>query len=311
MKLDQILAQHFYAQKKLSLQGIGVFTIDSDVVLPAENEKDVVLPKEAIQFVYNAKVEEDESLINFIVQQTRKIKPLASADLDSYLMLGRQFLNIGKPFKIEGIGTLEKNQRGDYTFVQGIYTHSKVDAQPTELREKLEEDISFASESATKPSGKKGLLITAAIVLVGLLGGTLWYFMNKNNTVDNTTVSNIPAIQPATNIIDTTKKDTTKNLVVVNDSLKPAVTNIATTSTNAGDGMGTFNIVIKEYTNYAMALKSFNRLTSYGHKLVLKTTDSVNYKLVMPIYKPLSDTTLVRDSVKKQLFGGSPYVLLN
>jgi hypothetical protein len=308
MKLDQILAQHFYAQKKLTLQGIGVFTLDSDVILPAENEKEVVLPKEAIQFVYNAKVEEDESLINFIVQQTRKIKPLASADLDSYLMLGRQFLNIGKPFKIEGIGTLEKNQRGDYAFVQGIYTHSKVDAQPTELREKLEEDISFASEGTAKQGGKKGLLITAAIVLFGLLGGTLWYFMNKNNTVETTSIA---TVQPTVTVIDTTKKDTTNAVVIKNDSLKKDTTIPTVTTPVVTSGMGTFNIVIKEYTNYALALKSFNRLTSYGHKLVLKTTDSVNYKLLMPIFQPLSDTALARDSVKKQLFGGSPYILLN
>ena len=45
----------------------------------------------------------------------------ASADLDSYLVLGKQFLNIGKPFIIEGLGVLEKSQQGDYEFRQGFF----------------------------------------------------------------------------------------------------------------------------------------------------------------------------------------------
>ncbi|MFN8244987.1 MAG: hypothetical protein U0T56_01200 [Ferruginibacter sp.] len=37
--------------------------------------------------------------------KTRKIKPLATSDLESFTMLGKQFMNIGKPLILEGLGT--------------------------------------------------------------------------------------------------------------------------------------------------------------------------------------------------------------
>ena len=66
------------------------------------------------------KPSEDNDLIDFIVQNTKKIKPLASADLDSFLTLGRQFLNIGKPFTIQNLGTLEKLKSGDLNLNPGL-----------------------------------------------------------------------------------------------------------------------------------------------------------------------------------------------
>src|SRR6476619_97240 len=107
MKIEQLLVQHFYIAKQVTLQGIGTFTLSPDFIVPAETDKDIVLPENAVSFQYNPRATEDEALIDYIVQQTRKIKPLASADLESYLVLGKQFLNIGKPFKIEGVGILE------------------------------------------------------------------------------------------------------------------------------------------------------------------------------------------------------------
>ena len=110
MKLEHLLIQYFYTSKELSLQGIGKFLLSQDLVLPADTEKEVVMPENAIGFEYNIKSTEDEGLISYIVENTKKIRPLASADLDSFLTLGKQFLNIGKPFKIEGIGTLDKQE---------------------------------------------------------------------------------------------------------------------------------------------------------------------------------------------------------
>ena len=175
MKIEQLLVQHFYNNRAITLQGMGTFELSPDFVLPMENDKDVVMPENVIKFIYNPKATEDESLIDFIVQQTRKIKPLASADLDSYLVLGKQFLNIGKPFKIEGVGILEKNMAGDLEFSQGHYTSSKMEAAPVTLREKSEEDISFAAtRPRTENKGKKALLIIVSILLLALIGWGAW-----------------------------------------------------------------------------------------------------------------------------------------
>ena len=117
LKIEQVLVQQLYSNKKITLQGIGSFSLDSSVSLPVDSEKGMVIPENAISFNYNPKEGEDEALIDAIVKHTKKIKPLASADLDSFLMLGRQFLNIGKPFTIEGLGTLDKAQTGELVFI--------------------------------------------------------------------------------------------------------------------------------------------------------------------------------------------------
>ena len=101
MKIEQLIVQYLYSHKKVTFQGIGTFKLDPSVALPAENEKDkdFVMPENAFQYEYNLKAEEDEGLVQYIVQHTRKILPLASADLESYAILAKQFLNIGKPLR--------------------------------------------------------------------------------------------------------------------------------------------------------------------------------------------------------------------
>ncbi len=297
MKIEQLLVQHFYNTKTVTLQGIGTFTLSPDFIMPMDSDKDIVLPENAVSFKYNSRATEDESLIDYIVQQTRKIKPLASADLESYLMLGSQFLNIGKPMKIEGIGVLEKNQLGEYQFLQGQFINTKTEQAEIKLKEKSREEISFGNE-AKPAANKKTIAIVAAIVIVAFISLAAWYFFtNKEDAVTESGVEQtLPTVSP---LQDTSKIDTNKIAAQLNpDSILPV--------TPQANGY-TFKVVIKNYPSLFLAQKSYNRLTSYGYKLLLYTADSVIYKVAMPLTKPLVDTTRARDSVKI-LFGGKPYI---
>ncbi len=297
MKIEQLLVQHFYNTKTVTLQGIGTFTLSPDFIMPMDSDKDIVLPENAVSFKYNSRATEDESLIDYIVQQTRKIKPLASADLESYLMLGSQFLNIGKPMKIEGIGVLEKNQLGEYQFLQGQFINTKTEQAEIKLKEKSREEISFGNE-AKPAANKKTIAIVAAIAIVAFISLAAWYFFtNKEDAVTESGVEQtLPTVSP---LQDTSKIDTNKIAAQLNpDSILPV--------TPQENGY-TFKVVIKNYPSLFLAQKSYNRLTSYGYKLLLYTADSVIYKVAMPLTKPLVDTTRARDSVKI-LFGGKPYI---
>ena len=301
MKIENLLVQHFYNAKEVTLQGVGTFKLSPDFVLPPENDKDLEIPDNAISFQYNSRATEDDALIGYIVQQTRKMKPLAAADLDSYLVLGKQFLNIGKPFKIEGLGMLLKNQQGEYEFTQGHSFHTKSEsAAPPTLKEKHDdEDISFTSESKSSVSGKKWLLIAAIIVGLGMTGAAAWYFLTKNKNKPEQ-VTETPSVKP----------DSTQAVNPAADSLNrkaDSATTAAPVTTNTGY---TFKIVIKNYPSLLLAQKAYDRLTGYGHKLLLYTSDSVTYKVALPMNSPLSDSTHARDSVRQLLFGGNPYVEL-
>lgn len=301
MKIENLLVQHFYSAKEVTLQGVGTFKLSPDFVMPPENDKDLEIPDNAITFQYNSRATEDDALIGYIVRQTRKMKPLAAADLDSYLVLGKQFLNIGKPFRIEGLGMLLKNQLGEYEFTQGHSFHAKSEpAAPPTVKEKHEdEDISFASESRSSLSGRKGLLIAAIIVGLGMTGAAAWYFLTRNKNKPEQ-VTETPAVKP----------DSTQAIKLAADSLNSKADS-ATTTVPATINTGyTFKVVIKNYPSLLLAQKAFNRLTGYGHKLLLYTSDSVTYKVALPMNSPLSDTTRARDSVRQLLFGGNPYVEL-
>lgn len=298
MKIEQLLVQHFYNAKKVTLQGIGTFTLSPDFVLPPDSDKDIVLPENAVSFEYNPKATEDDALVNYIVQQSRKMKPLASADLESYIMLATQFLHIGKPLKIEGIGMLEKSQVGGYQFIPSQFINTKVEDATVQLKEKEREDVSFANEAKPAVVNKKLVAIIAAVIVIAGISWAAWYFLTTKSNTPSVEANASEQVTPAAT--DTTKMDSTK-LQQKPDSI---VQQVPVTAPGY-----TFKVVIKNYPSLVLAQKAYDRLTRYGYKLLLYTADSVTYKVAMPLTKPLVDTAHAKDSVRI-LFGGKPYVEL-
>lgn len=293
MKIEQLLVQHFYNTGEVTLQGMGTFTLSPDFVAPRENDKDAQIPDNAISFKYNPKAAEDEALIDFIVQQTRKMKALATADLDSYLVLGKQFLNIGKPFKFEGMGMLVKSQQGDLEFVKGNAFHTKMETSPAALKEKTEKaEISFASDNKAAPGNKKGLLLTALVIGLALTGITAWYFFVRNSA-ENITAA--PVIKT-----DNTKVATVKPDTAVLTATKPGV---------AGDGFS-FKVVFMVTTDSAAAAVRMNGLIKRNHKVIMYTKDSLFYRLAEPFTLPLADTSRVKDSLNSYYYSGKAFIEL-
>lgn len=288
MKIEQLLVQHFYNNRQVTLQGMGTFTLSPDFVMPKDNDKDVEIPEHAILFEYNPRATADDDLINFIVQQSHKMKSLAAADLDSYLVLGKQFLNIGKPFRIEGMGMLVKNQQGDLEFTKGNAFHSRPEASPVALKEKAETDISFASESRTTNKNKKGLLIILLVIGLGLTAVTAWYFLTMKN---NETAP--PQIAEDTMQTDTVVKDT-----VALAPPQPVVPD---------DGY-TFKVVFMVTPDSAAAAAKMNTWVSRGHKVIMYKQDSVNYRLAEPFTLPLVDTTRIKDSLNSFYYLGKGFI---
>lgn len=311
MKIEQLLVQYLYDSKKLTLQGIGTFHMSEDFVMPSENDKDFVIPDNAISFEYNSKAGEDHALVTYIVQQTRKIFPLASADLDSYVVLGKQFLNIGKPFRIEGIGTLQKNMAGKYDFVPGQFITPKLTDIPKPLKEKLEHDISFDTptrEESRSGNSKKIIMIISAVIVLGVAGFAAWYFLNRKKNApaaEENTVAVVPAAKEPEHKADSS---ITKDSSLTN--IKKPDTVIAKAPVISNNSAYTFRVVFRTYNNKTAAQKKYDELTSWGYHLLLLNRDTTLYKIAMPFARPLADTVKLRDSVRV-LFGDKPYVEIN
>jgi hypothetical protein len=308
VKIEQALVLYLLKYKYVSLQGIGSFKIEETIPEHPETDKTSIIPPGAITFTPDPRTREDNELINFIVENTKKIRPLASADLDSFLALGKQFLNIGKPFTIQNLGTIEKSNSGVLSFTSGPLIQ-----RPEVPSAKIEDAGAeqFEEESQGKPGillnqgNKKGLFGILIIVLLALAAWAIWHFaFQKNNT--EIQASNAPIV-PISDSAFTQRMDDSLALVQkiaesarIADSLKKVRKNPADSFT--------FKVVVKETKNKQAALARLEKLKNYGRYVIMYTRDSITYKIAHPFMLPLSDTTKVLDSLNSYYYLGKAHI---
>lgn len=300
MKVQESLSLFLYETKRLTLPGIGHFTLD-----PAVNvyeKTDTLSLSNAIQFTQDPKAEEDADLVNHLVKTTGKMKPLAISDLDSFLSTGKQLLNIGKPFIIPGIGSLNKTRDG-IQFTSGQIIPAKQEAAPVEhkLRDKTIEEPNFSSvekefdyEEGSKRTSKKWLILLAAVLVLAIAGWGIYYFIFANKAQkDNTEQSN-----------EILASDTSNTLKAANDTtaLKKTDTLSAKRASIAAipdSIVYVYAVQLRQYKYAKSADERQKELTSYGHKVFVEMQDSSHYNVLMPINGPLTDSTKVIDSLSR------------
>ncbi len=291
MKIGQLIVQYLYNNKEVTLQEIGTFKLSKDIVFPAESDKEAFLPENAVEFIYNTRAGQDEGLIDYIVQTTRKIRPLATSDLESYSILGREYLNIGKPFFIEGLGTLQKADFGGYEFVQGHSINPRLEQQIHVLKEKEENAISFSTPARAKDNRRNWLIgIGTFLILFAITVLIFYLFREKKTDTTSTPVS----------LQDTTsRRDST--LVTPPDTalLQPA-------SPIANDS--SYVVAVKQYKTEARARAMLVTFAGYGYKFEYMPVDSSNYYLTMKITGSRADSTRVLDSLNR-LFGVKSFIV--
>jgi hypothetical protein len=172
LKIAALLTNYLYERKKLILPGIGYFSIDPSLEVPDPADKNFVQFLYNIQFVEDTSLQLDEELIDYIRQLTGKIRPLAKADFESYLSDCKLILNIGKPLYMEGIGTIQKNKRGQYSFIAGEVSTEKVESFPAEKPSERNGERKFLYNSEytsqdNNDSTRK--IVFAAAIVIGLI----------------------------------------------------------------------------------------------------------------------------------------------
>jgi hypothetical protein len=286
LKISPLLAQYLISNKQLSLAGIGRFTLDDSG---------------GIVFQHDASVKEDAELVSFIAENTGKMKSLVASDLDSNLELARQFLNIGKPYLFEGIGTLSKNKFGTIEFVQSNILQEKNKENAGEGRDKTsttensftDYEEMFSPKKSKAPATKRIVTWLAAIAGLSLavFGGYLVYTKTKNK--------NEPVV----------KKEEIKP-VIPPDSL-PKTKDTTAIITTPVDTSGMYRFVIEK----AARQRAFFRYNYLKENLIdvkMDTQDSVLFKLYFLLPASPADTAKKRDSLQR-LYGtrGKTVVELN
>ncbi|HEX6846494.1 MAG TPA: hypothetical protein VF144_05925 [Chitinophagaceae bacterium] len=290
MKISPLLAQFLINNKHLNLAGLGTFTLNNSG---------------EISFQHDAYVKEDSELVSFIAESTGKMKSLVASDLDSNLELARQFLNIGKPYLFEGIGTLSKNKSGAFEFVQANSVPEKNKDTIIEGRDKTSTTESsftdyeemFSPKKPKTPAPKR--IATWLVALAGLslavFGGYLVYTKTKNKQEPIVEKEEIkPVIIPADTIPE--MQDTSSMIA---------------RATHVVDSSGMYRFVIEKAAKQR-ALSRYNYLRENLIDVKMDTKDSVLFNLYFLLPASPADTAKKRDSLQR-LYGtrGKTVVELN
>jgi hypothetical protein len=284
LKLSSLFSKYLYQEKKLRLPGIGEFTLDPSITVPDVNDK--LFPDFLQNIRYNPVqvTSPDEEFINFIRTETGKIKPLAESDLDSFLSDGKILLNIGKPFEIDGIGSLLKTRDGRLEFTAGEPQQHKMESNVIEAEAPVERSKTFYLDTTTRATGVKKALVAlgalAGIVIV-IWGGYVLYIRESKPS---------PPEQQATVVTIPLKTDSTR-IGAMSESLRH---NNADTERHAG----TYKFVIERTSNKARAIRRYNRLLENLTPIKMDTTDSGFFKLYFVLPATAADTARIRDSLK-------------
>lgn len=305
MKLATLLTQYLYAHHRLDLPGIGSFALDPTMASLLATARPNQLIPDGIRFEYNPALTDATELIAYISAQTGKMKALASADLESHIQLAHQFLNIGKPFHFEGIGTLTRIKAGEFEFIADPLQApdrkkegSKDSHRAVSREEQIPKYESFLTEKKPKEGWRKPVIMLLAVLGLGL---AIWggYAISKNSRKDkSTTQQETPdsATSPETPVTDgnTTPADSS----AINTTTSPGITAITQ------NGPQPVFKYILETAQEKRALKRYYQLRAYLWDVKLETQDSVSYKLYVMLPTPQADTSRVIDSLS--MFLGRP-----
>ncbi|HEY4336147.1 MAG TPA: hypothetical protein VGM89_09625 [Puia sp.] len=322
------MSQFLYQTRRIDLPGIGIFTLDATAVVPQESDRLGQMPASGIQFKNANIAAPDDTLVMFIKEHTGKMKSLAAADLDFYLTTGRQLLNIGKPFYLEGIGTLLKTKEGSLDFTPGEYLVTKLE----DLHHPDKRSGSPATgydepprEESTRSGNGQTLLLVGIIAGIAIIafGG---YWLYKRNNYSESATENRARVIPEPTVQDSTalagagggpsdsttagKKDTAlanTQAKVANppDASAAKSPTPASTANNpnpphevvASPGQTLYRFVILRTENKGRALRRYNQLIGYQLNIHMETTDSSSFKLFFPISATAADTAHIRDSL--------------
>lgn len=268
MNFDKQIEQFLIENKCVSLQGIGTFFISENT--------DEIKNENGIRFTYDSKAITSIELINTIALESKRMKSLVSADIDSYLNLIKQFLNIAKPYHFPGIGVLSKNNKGEYLF------HEKNTYKSTLVNNKDENE--FETTLIESKIKRKKIIVYSlmTIVIISIISGVGWGVYNwvGNSKPKNTHVSNKDSLQ--------------KN------HQKPILINNSTTSIIKIDSITKkFVVGVIRYRSILFnELNELNRsgLVAYHDTAFIK--DSLRYRLIIQHSYPQSDSLKVLDSLK-------------
>jgi hypothetical protein len=292
-----VFSQYLYQNKQLNLPGIGSFEIDSSVTIPETIDKNTPDFKQYIRYTQKPIQRPDDDFIDFIRIQTGKIRPLAESDLDSFLSDGKLLLNIGKPFFIEGIGTLHKVREGTYEFMPGHPVLERLQGDKGDEKIVKKRPAFDSGYSQLEPDNNSNRKMLIGIGLAIGLGAVIWGGYSLYNR--NTQPLMPAAIEDRQEAVTAPDTQNTNHVDTSNKSVDSA----ATVNTPAPVSAGTFRYVLETTTSKTRALKRIGQLELISPRMRLETNDSTTFRIVVDLPGTVNDTSRIKDSLNTWYWG--------
>lgn len=294
---NTLIRDYLIEHKSVSFEKIGSLTFTGGGVLHEQET-----PTGSVIFQYDKKSTTTPELIDYIAQRAGKSKVLIESDLESHFELTRQFINIGKPYELEGIGMISLSRTGEY-----VFTPYQLTSEEHKPSKKKQHDSTFTTMPVEKKRSNRGVLMFVAILIIaGVLGvigwGTYNFFVTRNSSgvVDSLPTSHTVVDTLASSLDTAVKKDSTQVIK----------TNTALLKTDSAN----YRFIFGRTRSLQSAIDHRDELRVLGTKAYLDSVkaDSITlYRLYIKMRLPSSDTAFIKDSLEKELQTKIKIVRLN
>ncbi len=293
-KIGNYIALYLQENSTLNLEGIGKLFRDESADVVETTGKELVRP---ISLAQNNSATTDESFINFMKEKTGKMRSLILSDVETYMVTGKQLLNISKPFSIEGFGTILRDSKGVMTFEMGDYMPPKIGVAVDRERKNKPQKESVINEldyestygkSVIEPKkiGRKILAAGLIFCLIAGVGYALYalVFSKMNDVATATSTTEVK-----TNEKDTTKKTPQAIQAAPLDSLGRSLYKLVVRNTTEAAAM-----------QRAKALDGFSLPIGYDTTIVEKDKAGTNFNVIVLIRSKATDTAALRIKFQKE-----------
>jgi hypothetical protein len=317
LKLSRLLTDYLIQHKELTLEGLGHFRLDPSQAALPEPGQSVHIGQ--VQFTWDTKAKSSPTLIEYISKETGKMKPLAISDLESFLEIGRQLLNISKPFVMDGIGSLQYNAEKKLEFTQDSFSKTTSESgERKKVRKAQSTEIHFEDnylQPARRPGGGLRRMAVFALMATGILimAWTSWFFLQRNqqdlDSIASEPQKSAPVQQEQATSAAAIDQSLSQATPDTTQKLSPSIDSSLAIQTAHVERSKGFSVVL-EVSKRTRAIRRYADLREWGHKVQMSTQDSLTFKLSIPIDAPLSDSIRHRDSLSR-FFGKKVWIETN
>ncbi|MEI2708105.1 MAG: hypothetical protein V9E96_03695 [Chitinophagaceae bacterium] len=284
MNFDKYFSSYLYKHQIVAIPTIGEFTLDKAIQANEAKDGEEFFPTEGISFTYNKYATVEPVFVKFIKELLPKPISLIESDIEDYALQITDWLNIGKPYTINGIGTLTKLHDGAIEFSVGkpkIENIADIVASIAQ-KENTYESLVAKNKKSVELNLKKLLAIFGSLILLAIV---VWLgiFLYKKRFVH--------ATKPV--VVDTVKAPVRNPIQTNLQPHKESTTNIVTTDT-------------VRYKMYFLASKykeKADKLFEYWSKLEkinrdeLIVNDTMRYRLFFYKKAVPKDTAILKDKL--------------